>query len=290
MDISTVQLLFDSKAELAEGPLWHEGALWWVDINAGTLNRLNISTGINTSRASGDFLGAAVPVFKGGWLLARRHELAHFDWQTQCMTTLATLSPAHPRVRFNDGKCDPQGRFFVGTMHRDVAAGTASFYRFEDGRLLMEFEGVTLSNGLDWSPDGSRFYYTDTVTCRVDVLDYDSATGTLANRRPLATIPRERGCPDGLCCDANGNLWVALWGGGCVECLDGLSGKSLQRIPVPARQVSSCCFGGDAFEDLFITSAWENYSRSQREADPLAGGIFCIQPGVRGKAPALAQI
>ena len=285
MSDRTAQLIFDAKAELAEGPVWQDGALWWVNINAGTLNCLDPARGVNTSRATGDFLGAAAPTAGGDWIIARRSQIARFDWLTGKITPLAGLPTGDPRLRFNDGKCDPRGRFFAGTMHRDLIQGSAAFYRLEGGDLIQQLDGVTISNGLDWSSDGSRFYYTDTLTGRIDGFDCNLETGAIQNRCPLVTIPAERGSPDGLCCDVNGNLWVALWGGGCVECFDGRTGASLERIPVPARQVSSCGFGGPGSDQLFITTAWEGYDAAAREADPQAGGIFACQPGVAGRPP-----
>jgi sugar lactone lactonase YvrE len=290
MSEPTAELVFDAKAELAEGPVWHDDALWWVNINAGSLNRLEVGTGLNTSRATGGFLGVAVPTVQEDWVIARRHEVARFDWGAGKITPLAALFAPDARVRFNDGKCDPLGRFFVGTTHRDAVPGRAALYRLEHGRLLPQFDGVTTSNGLDWSTDGTRFYYTDTPTGRIDVFDYDAEIGTLQNRRPLVTIAPAHGHPDGLCCDANENIWVALWGGGCVECFDGLTGKSLERISIPARQVSSCCFGGSDLDRLFITTAWEGREPSVVDADPLAGGIFTFQPGAKGRPPKLALV
>jgi sugar lactone lactonase YvrE len=287
----TAKLIFDGKAELAEGPVWHDAALWWVNINARTLNRLDVDNGCNVSRATGDFIGAAVPAVHGGWIVARGRDVTQLDWETGAIKPLAHLpADADPQLRFNDGKCDPRGRFHVGTMHRQLAPGRSAFYRLQKSRLIPLFEGVTVSNGLDWSPDQTRFYYADSSTSRVDVFDYDIETGGLSNRRALAEIPFDRGVPDGLCCDADGNLWVALWGGSGVECFDGRTGKSLEWIPVPVRQVSSCCFGGRNYDQLFITTAWEGCDDAARSADPLAGGIFTFEPGVCGQPPNLAQI
>ena len=246
------ELVFDGKAELAEGPVWHDGALWWVDILAGTLNRLDTATGVNSSRATGDFLGAAAPTTHGDWLLARRHQVVRMDWLSGRMEILATLDGPQDRLRFNDGKCDPAGRFFVGTMHRDAKPGTAAFYQYGNRRLERRFGGITISNGMDWSPDGSRFYYADSMTGRVDVFDYDAVSGAMENRRALLNVPSNKGVPDGLCCDRNGNIWLALWNGGAVECFDGRTGSSLERIPMPVAKVSSCCFGGENLDQLFI--------------------------------------
>ena len=289
---NAVELVFDGKAELAEGPVWHDGTLWWVDILAGTLNRLDTATGINSSRATGDFLGAAVPTRQGEWLLARRHQIVRLDWHTGRMETLATLDDPRERLRFNDGKCDPHGRFFVGTMHRDALPGAAAFYQYGNGRLERRIDGVTISNGMDWSPDGARFHYADSLTGRVDVFDYDAGSGIMTNRRPLIAVPPNKGVPDGLCCDRDGNLWLALWDGGAVECFDGRTGASLERIPLPVAKVTSCCFGGESLDQLFITTAWEGNARARRDAEPLAGGIFVVQPGVRGQAttPAMPDL
>ena len=283
----SAELLYDGKAELAEGPVWHEGALWWVDIFAGTLNRLDSFTGINSSRATGDFLGAAVPTVRGDWLLASRHRIIRMDWWTGQADTLATLDGPQDRLRFNDGKCDPRGRFLVGTMHRDGASGTAALYQFSGGRMKDMLDGITISNGMDWSPDGSRFFYADSPTGRVDVFDYDPDTGAMVNRRPLIKV--RKGVPDGLCCDRDGNIWLALWEGGAVGCFDGKSGALLERIDLPVAKVTSCCFGGEKFDRLFITTAWEGNNRAQRDAEPLAGSIFVAQPCVSGKAPTLAK-
>jgi sugar lactone lactonase YvrE len=284
------ELVYDGKAELAEGPVWHDGALWWVDILAGTLNRLDVTSGINASRATGDFLGVAVPAADGSWLLARRHQIVRMDWQSGGINILARLEEPQDRLRFNDGKCDPRGRLIVGTMHRDGKTGAGALYQFSGGGLQRMLVGVTVSNGMDWSPDGTRFYYADSPTGRVDVFDYDPETGAIANRRPLITLAPEHGVPDGLCCDRQGNLWLALWEGGAVECFDGSTGNSLERIELPVKKVTSCCFGGGNLEELYITTAWEGNDRAHRDAEPLAGSIFVAIPGTRGKEPVRATI
>lgn len=283
-------LVFDGRAELAEGPVWNDGSLWWVDILAGTLNRLDTATGINSSRSSGDFLGAAVPTIHGDWLMANRNRIVRMNWTDGSMEILATPDVPQDRLRFNDGKCDPRGRFIVGTMHRDGAAGTGALYQFSEGGLRRMLDGVTVSNGMDWSPDGTRFYYADSPTGRVDVFDYDPETGAMENRRPLIRIPSEKGVPDGLCCDRLGNIWLALWDGGAVECYDGHDGASLERIELPVSRVTSCCFGGENLDRLFITTAWEGLNRAQRDAESFAGGIFCTHPGIQGRSPVPARI
>lgn len=290
MNDCAAQLVYDGKAELAEGPVWHQNSLWWVNINAGSLNRLDPISGFNVSRATGDFLGVAVPTNGREWLIAGSKRISRMDWFTGKMVAVAMLPECDSGMRCNDGKCDPRGRFFVGQMHRHGRSDEGALFQCLGGRMIAEVSGISISNGLDWSRDGSRFYYTDTPTQRVDVFDYDVDSGKLLNRRPLVSIPPERGAPDGLCCDADGNLWVALWGGSGVECFDGRNGKSLARISVPARQVSSCCFGGANYNQLFITTAWQDCDRAVRDDDPLAGGIFVAEPGVQGQPTRLARL
>lgn len=290
MSSINAELLVDTKAELAEGPVWYDDALWWVDINAGSLNRLNVNNKLNISRSVGDFLGAAIPAENGEWLLARGREIIKLDWLNGKTTSITKINESNTRIRCNDGKCDPSGRFHFGTLHRDTQANQAKLYRLHDKRIHTIRENITISNGMDWSPEKDRFYYTDTATNQIDVYDYNDETAQLSNRRCLIKIPEENGFPDGMTCDAQGNLWVALWGGSSVECFDPKIGKSIAKVSVPAKQITSCCFGGKNFDRLFITTAWVGYNSATRDSDPLAGGIFEADTGATGKAPTLAKI
>jgi sugar lactone lactonase YvrE len=276
--------LYAARAELAEGPVWHDGALWWVDIVAGTLNRLDPRTGLNTARATGDFLGAAVPDNRGGWILAQRKRLARLDWTRGEITEWSIPAvPPGPRHRFNDAKCGPDGRLWVGTLSLEGERDACALYRFsgrQPGRLVVP--GVSLSNGLAWSPDGSRLYHADTLAGCIQSWVYDVESGSLLERSVLAQIHPRDGYPDGMCADAEGHLWVALWGGGCVVRVDGRSGRILDRYQVPVSQPSSCAFGGEHRDTLFITSAWQGMTATEREAEPLAGSLFVMNPDARG--------
>jgi sugar lactone lactonase YvrE len=191
------------------------------------------------------------------------------------------IDPAADSVRFNDGACDPQGRFWAGTMSLDGRTGSASLYRLDtDLRVTRVLDGVSVSNGIGWSPDGATMYYVDTATDRIDAFDFDGVVGTPGRRRTFVELPGP-GSPDGLCVDADGAVWVALWGGWSVERYlpDGTRDAVVE---LPVAQVSSCAFGGPELEQLFITTAWDGLSAADREAQPLAGALFRVEPGVRG--------
>ncbi|TWT84817.1 L-arabinolactonase [Planctomycetes bacterium CA13] len=285
MKRKSAELLYDGKAELAEGPLWHNGSLWWVNIETGELNRFDVNSGRCESRGTGDLLGAAVPTDDGRWLLARRDQLQLLDWETGKVDVLNHLDFGSPNVRFNDGKCDAAGRFWIGSMSLNGDTDSGAFYCLNnDGKVVTWLTHITISNGLGWTSDCSRMFYVDTPTQRIDVLDFDLKHGKIENRRPLVEIPRHIGFPDGLTVDADDNVWVALWGGSAVHCYDGNTGKQIDCIAVPAPQVTACCFGGDDLNELFITTAKTGLDNTAKTASPLSGGVFRCPMSVKGTA------
>jgi sugar lactone lactonase YvrE len=182
-------------------------------------------------------------------------------------------------VRMNEGGCDPDGRFYCGSMAYDKTRGAAALYRLDpDKSVRLVLEGVTISNGLEWSPDGSRAYYNDTDTHRVDVFDYDREAG-LTNRRALVHVPPDDGRPDGLTVDAEGGVWVALNRSGTVRRYTP-QGTADAVVEVPPRQVTACAFGGGRLEELYMTTSRENLPPGE---DPLAGSLFVAEVGVRGR-------
>ncbi|MFF3441443.1 SMP-30/gluconolactonase/LRE family protein [Streptosporangium sp. NPDC002721] len=184
-----------------------------------------------------------------------------------------------PGVRMNEGGCDPQGRFYAGSMAWDAAPGRGGLFRLDaDGRVRAVLADVTISNGLAWSPDGGTAYYVDTPTGRVDAFDHDARDG-LSNRRTAVVVDPAHGSPDGLTVDAEGGLWVALWGGGAVHRYTP-GGRLDERIEVPAGQVTACAFGGDALDELYVTTSRFGLA----EPEPAAGALFRARPGVRGLA------
>ena len=281
-------LLHAAGADLAEGPVWHDGALWWVDINGGTFNRLDPATGRNEARAIGPYTADAVPCADGRWLIAQHQSLFFYDWETATRTPLA--AEHHPalgaRHRFNDGKSDPAGRLWLGTLSLDSATAECALFVIDPratAPVRTAVSGVSLSNGLGWSPDARTFYYIDSPTRRVDRFTYNLATGMISARRPFHIFTAADGWPDGLAIDAHGHVWVALWGGGKVVQLDAATGASRAVIPLPVSQPSSCAFGGADLATLYITSAAQDLTPAQRAREPLAGALFSAQPGVSGQ-------
>ncbi|MEM1057932.1 MAG: SMP-30/gluconolactonase/LRE family protein [Verrucomicrobiota bacterium] len=282
------ELIWNGQPELTEGPVWHEGALWWVDITRGTLNRLEPGGGRLETRGIGETLGAAVPAADGRWVCAGRTAVHAFDWDSGALETRASLENQAEYIRFNDGKTDPAGRFWCGTLGMGGKREAGAFYRLDGGALAPIFERVSVSNGLAWNAAADRMFYIDSPTRRVDVLDYDHAAGTVANRRPLVEIPEERGAPDGMCIDHDDNLWVAHWGGHAVHCYHGTSGELLATVEVGSRHVSSCCFGGANGDELYITAACDLGGRLESPCE--GGGVYVARPGVSGPPVTLAKL
>jgi sugar lactone lactonase YvrE len=184
-------------------------------------------------------------------------------------------------MRFNDGKCDPRGRLFAGTMALEKPRAPGTLYRFDpDGAISPVLTGLGTSNGLAWSRDERTMFFIDTPTLEVSAFDYDPATGAIANRRTAVKFPSETNArPDGMVIDADDNLWVAMYDGAGVQGCDPRTGKIFAKIDVPARKTTSCTFGGPVLRDLYITCA-------RTEGEPHTGAIWMARPGVRG-VPAL---
>ena len=263
-------------AHHGEGPVWsaHWGGLRWVDMLAGDVLSLG-GDGTVRRRSVGVVAAALRPRRGGGAVIAVERGFVLEDPDG----ALTPLEPvwSDPGVRMNEGGCDPDGRFWCGSMAYDQRPGAATLYRLDPDRGVHPvLEGVTISNGLEWSPDGSLAYYDDTATHRTDVFDYDPAAG-LTGRRPFVRFGDD-GNPDGLTVDAEGGVWVALFGGGAVHRYDP-AGRLDAVVEVPAAQVTACTFGGTDLGELFVTTSREGLGADD---DPLAGSLFRVRPGVLG--------
>jgi sugar lactone lactonase YvrE len=268
----------DPIAFHGEGPVWSDrwGGLRWVDMLAGDVLSLGVDGGIER-RHVGTIAAAIRPRQQGGAVIGIENGFALEDADG----TLRPLPPLwlHDRVRMNEGACDPDGGFYCGSMSYDREPGAGTLYRLDpDTSVHVIVEGVTISNGLDWSPDGSNAYYVDTETSRVDVFDYDAGEGLTA-RRTFAVIEREDGRPDGLTVDAGGGVWVALNRGGAVHHYTS-DGVLESIVEVPVRKVTACTFGGDSLDQLFITTSREGL---QPEDEPEAGSLYRADVGVTGQ-------
>jgi sugar lactone lactonase YvrE len=262
-----VEVAVRANAKLAEGPRWDAAArrLLWVDIEGRKLHVLE--GGEDRAMAFEAMVCAAAPTSGGAVLVALADRLALVDLADESVRTLVRL-PQGPALRSNDGACDAAGRFWIGTMGLDQAPGAGALYRY-DGSLERVLDEVTLSNGIGWTRDDARMYYIDSPLQRVDLFDFELASGRVENRRRFVSIDESDGIPDGLTVDDEGGIWVALYGGSCVHRYDE-SGHLDAVLEVPAENVTSCCFGGDDGRSLFVTTAAPD------------GNVYVTQPGVSG--------
>ena len=230
-------------------------------------------------------VGAVAPSEAGDLMLAVHDGFARMDLSTGRVQMVAAVEADRPDQRMNDGKCDPAGRFWAGTMAIDERGGAGSLYRLDpDGRVHTMLGHVSISNGLDWSDDGRTMYFIDSPTQSVDLFDFDLPTGAIANRRSLVRVGGVHGMPDGLTLDVDGCVWVTLWGGGEVRRY-ARNGSLAASVRLPTAYPTSCIFGGPDLRDLYITTATIKLSYEDRAGQPSAGGLFRARPGPAGRAP-----
>jgi sugar lactone lactonase YvrE len=262
-------LVWNARATLGEGPIWDDRArlLHWVDVEAHTLHTLAADGARSSLRLAGRVTSVALR--ENGLLVA--HDNAVSLLEDGELVPLASLPPG---ARTNDGAVDPCGRYLVGTN----GPGAAVFRVDPDGSVTKLLDGVQVSNGIDWSDDGRTMYYVDSLAHGVDAFDHDLEAGTVANRRRVRAVDPAAGLADGLTVDAEGAIWVAIWGGSRVLRL-APDGELLREVRTPARQPSSVMFGGEELATLYVTSAREGLERPE----PADGGLFAFEVGVRGR-------
>lgn len=289
MTTLTAECVLRAGAVLGEGPVWDVARqrLWWVDIENRELHSYGPAARNDRAWTLLDRVGFAVPTARGDFIVGVDRGLARFAPDRRgVVTPVANVERKLRGNRFNDGKCDPAGRLWAGTMALSEDPDRGSLYRVDAGwQIAGTVESVSISNGLAWSPDGRTMYYIDSPTRRVDAFDFDPASGDITNRRPVIEVTE--GFPDGMCSDTAGNLWVALWGGWGVACFDPRTGKQIAKIELPVEAVTSCCFGGAECDQLFITTASRDLDAAGRAQQPLAGSIFMAKPAVGGEPPTL---
>jgi sugar lactone lactonase YvrE len=284
--------VLDIKASLGECAQWSvdEQVLYWVDINAPALNRFDPATGRNVAMPMPESIGCYALRSRGGFVVALRGGiwLAGRDGRLERKVAAAPYDPAHHR--FNDGRCDRQGRFFAGTMDESRTANTAALWRLDpDLRFTRMLDDMMVSNGLAWSPDGRTMYHADTPTHVVRAYDYDPATGRPSNPRVFARWTGETDRPDGATVDAEGCYWSAFYRGGKVVRLSP-TGETLAEHPIPAMCPTMCALGGPDLRTLYVTSAAQQRPSDELARFPQSGGVFAMRVDVPGiPEPAFAD-
>lgn len=287
----TLETVWPAEAQLGEGLCWsvQRQALYWVDILEKRLYRYTPATGHKEQWDFEDTISAVAERESApGLVVTLRRGFAFFDPDADGgrgrIERLHEPEPERIDNRFNDGKCDAQGRFWGGTMAIDCKARTGALYRFgANGNCTrMLDDGFPVTNGPTWSLDGRTMYVNDTARARIHAFDFDPESGTISNQRLWLRFAQGEGYPDGMTTDAAGRLWIAHWGGCRVTCRDPESARELLRIDLPVSQVSNVCFGGVGLNTLYITSASTELSAEQLQDEPLAGALLCIETDATG--------
>jgi sugar lactone lactonase YvrE len=281
---SPFRCVLDARASLGECPVWSvaERVLYWVDINAPSLNRFDPETGRNAAMPMPESIGCFALRTSGGFVVALRDGfwLATADGKLVRKVGAAPYDPA--RHRFNDGRCDAHGRFLAGTMNEARDAATAALVRLDpDFTQTQVLSGMTISNGLAWSPDGRTMYHADTPTRIIRAYDYDAATGTPSNPRVLARFTADGDRPDGGAVDRDGCYWTAFYRGGKVLRI-APTGRVLAEYAVPAMCPTMCAFGGRDLRTLYVTSARQLRPDDELARLPQSGGLFAMAVDVPG--------
>ncbi|HND62773.1 MAG TPA: SMP-30/gluconolactonase/LRE family protein [Opitutaceae bacterium] len=271
------------RARLGEGPVWHarRGTFWWIDILGQKFFESDLSGRAPREVACSQMIGAVVPARGGGLVAALRDGIHTVDPDSGATRRIAEAPGHDPRqFRFNDGKVDPAGRFWAGTLALDDRPGQSRLYRFDaDASAHVMREGVTISNGLAWTRDARTLYYVDSPTRVVQAFDCDIERGTIGPPRVAIRLGDADGWPDGCCLDEEDCLWLAHWGAGKVTRWEPKTARLLQTVTIPAANATSCAFGGPKLDQLYITSAVDE---ARAAAEPEAGYLFRVDPGVRG--------
>jgi sugar lactone lactonase YvrE len=278
------QLAADAGDLIGEGPAWESAraSLLWTDIAGRRIHRLEPASGEVWTRVLPQMAGAVLPRAGGGLALCLQDGVYLTDTDEGELTLLAPVEPDARSTRLNDVKTDRGGRLWGGTMALDASPGAGAFYRIEpDGTVTTIARPVSISNGIEWSPDGDLMYYIDTATQRMDVFDFDPVSGEAGGRRPFIHFDESYGIPDGMTVDAEGCLWVAFYDGWAVRRFTP-AGRLERTLELPAARTTSCCFGGPELDQLYVTSARDGLSEAQLAEQPHAGALFVIEPGVAG--------
>lgn len=277
MDVLTTE-----RAVLGESPLWHrgEGMFYWVDIEGNEVLRHNPHTESNEVVYQGEKVTALSELEGGGVLMVTSRGL--FTWRDGAIDTLTTLSLS-TEVRTNDGKCDPFGRVWFGTMDLEARRPLGELFVYDGRDVRLVQDQVILSNGLGWSPDNDTQYYIDTTRQLLYRYDYDDVSGAIANRETLVDMTGSTAMPDGLAVDVDGNIWVAMWNGWCIDVFDS-RGRQIHKESLGVQRPTSVAFGGAGLSELYVTTATAGFDAAELEDRPHDGKLLRVDPGTKGLA------
>lgn len=274
-----------SQCFLGEGPLWiaQLGCFFWVDIEKGNLHRYHLATEKLEIRHFPHRLSVVLEGQNGKLILGLDRRLVRYDWETEEIEELFEVEEDLTLNRFNDGKVDPNGRIWIGTLSTLFTEGAGSLYRIDsDLHPEVQLKNLTISNGMAWTADGQTFFFIDTPTKKIQEFAFDAESGRIEFRRIAVEIAEGFGYPDGMCIDREGMLWVAHYAGSGVYRWNPQTGKLLDKIELPVPHVTSCCFGGENLDLMLITTAQENLSAEVLEKYPNSGDVFLVKLEVEG--------
>lgn len=277
-----VEQVSEIKAKLGEGSIWDhkKQVLYWVDIEEGTLFEYDPVLNTTKSHLIGKKPGTVVPETDNTVVLALEDGVYRMFLHNDSLEFITKPLSLLSNQRFNDGKCDPFGRLWVGS----IGAYKAGFLYClnNDGKITEELDSITVSNGIIWSLDSTKMYYVDTRTSKVRQFDFDVINGSISNEKVIIEVPDSLGSPDGMTIDSEGKLWIACWGGYSVCRYDPVNGEIMQKIDIPAKNVTSCAFGGKDLDVLYITTAGLYMTVEEQDRLPDSGKLFFVKPGVKG--------
>lgn len=279
----TAACVANTQDVLGEVPRWHEReqALYWIDALKPAIHRLDPATGQVESWTPPEKLGSFAPSRNGGLIIAGRNGFALYDPRSGAFARIA--DPEHKAAEniLNDGRCDGRGRFWAGSMTKTMQRASGRLYRVENGRVAACDDGIWVSNGVAFSPDGKTMYFADSHVHTIFAYDYDLAAGTIGQRRVFAQTSGRPGVPDGASVDAEGYLWSAQFDGGCLARY-APGGRLDRTVPLPVSRPTACAFGGSDLDTLYVTTARFRLAPDKLAAEPLAGALLALDVGVKG--------
>jgi len=279
-------LEFKIKSKLGEGSFWNykTSELYWIDIEGKELHIYKPENQKDRAFSLPSRIGTVVPTTKKDEaLVALEDGIYRINTKTGEISLFSDVEAKLTINRFNDGKCDPKGNLWVGSMNLRQDMASAYLYKIgPDGKATAMLDSITISNGIVWTKDHKTMYYTDTPTGKIMAYDFDPESATITNERIAVEVPESLGYPDGMTIDENDKLWVALWNGNAVGNFDPDTGKLIRKIEVPAHNITSCAFGGKDLNILYITTASIDMTSDEKKQFPDAGSLFKVRPGVKG--------